>query len=82
MRFRIGLVLAFAFGYYLGSKAGRERYEQIRRVLERARDMRLFEKIQAGIDLAVERLKVEQETADIDLTLEPIAPPWSIGNVG
>lgn len=30
MRFRLGLVLGFVTGYVLGSKAGRERYEQIR----------------------------------------------------
>ncbi len=32
MRFRIGLVLGFGVGYLLGTKAGRERYEQIKRV--------------------------------------------------
>lgn len=30
MRFRLGLVTGFAVGYVLGSKAGRQRYEQIR----------------------------------------------------
>lgn len=29
MRFRLGLFLGFAIGYVLGSKAGRQRYEQI-----------------------------------------------------
>jgi hypothetical protein len=29
MRFRIGLLLGFAGGYVLGTKAGRERYNQI-----------------------------------------------------
>ena len=29
MRFRVGLLAGFAVGYYLGSKAGRERYEQM-----------------------------------------------------
>jgi len=31
MRFRIGLILGLGAGYVLGTKAGRERYEQIRR---------------------------------------------------
>lgn len=30
MRFRLGLVTGFAVGYVLGTKAGRQRYEQIR----------------------------------------------------
>jgi hypothetical protein len=32
-RFRIGLTLGFATGYYFGTKAGRERYFQIRRTV-------------------------------------------------
>src|SRR3954465_14342801 len=40
MRFRIGLVLGFVLGYYLGAKAGRARYEQITRRLERLRASR------------------------------------------
>ena len=31
MRFRIGFVVGLGAGYVLGTKAGRERYEQIRR---------------------------------------------------
>ena len=31
MRLRVGLVIGFATGYVFGAKAGRERYEQIRR---------------------------------------------------
>ena len=31
MRFRTGVVVGFAAGYVLGARAGRERYEQIRR---------------------------------------------------
>lgn len=30
MRFRLGVAVGFAAGYVLGTKAGRERYEQIR----------------------------------------------------
>ena len=36
-RFRFGLVTGFAVGYVLGAKAGRERYEQIRRAWEQLR---------------------------------------------
>jgi hypothetical protein len=74
MRFRFGLVVGFAAGYYLGSKAGRERYEEIQRRLEALRDTRVFEKLQAAVELAVERLQAETQQADVDLTLEPVAP--------
>jgi hypothetical protein len=36
-RFRAGLVAGLATGYYLGTKAGRERYEQIRAGIDRLR---------------------------------------------
>lgn len=59
MKFRIGLVLGFGLGYYLGARAGRARYEQMRRRLERLRDSRLFERMQAAVELGVERLRPE-----------------------
>ena len=37
MRFRTGLLVGLAVGYYYGSKAGRERFEQIDEWLERVR---------------------------------------------
>ena len=37
MRFRLGLFTGFAGGYYLGAKAGRQRYDQINRALRKAR---------------------------------------------
>jgi hypothetical protein len=37
MRFRAGLVVGFAVGYYLGAKAGRERYDQIEQWLDKVR---------------------------------------------
>jgi hypothetical protein len=59
MKFRIGLIIGFGVGYYLGARAGRARYEQMRRRLERLRDSRLFERMQAAVELSVERLKTE-----------------------
>jgi hypothetical protein len=35
MRFRLGLIVGFTAGYVLGSKAGRQRYEAIRRMWDR-----------------------------------------------
>ena len=71
MKFRIGLVLGFAAGYYLGAKAGRARYEQIRRRLERLRDSRLFDRLQAAVELGVERLRPDDEPEQLRL-VEPV----------
>ncbi len=35
MKFRTGVIVGFAAGYVLGSKAGRDRYEQIRKLYRR-----------------------------------------------
>jgi hypothetical protein len=61
MRFRMGLIAGFAAGYYLGSKAGRERYEQIRRWIEDARRSRPAEKAQAAVELGLERVRQKSE---------------------
>jgi len=37
MRFRTGVVIGLAVGYYYGTKAGRERYHQLERALDRVR---------------------------------------------
>jgi hypothetical protein len=57
MRLRLGLVVGFAAGYYLGAKAGRERYEQINQAIDKARESHLIEKLVAAVDLGVERLR-------------------------
>lgn len=61
MRFRAGVVVGFGAGYYLGSKAGRERHAQINRVLRKVKRSDAFEeateKAKAAVDLGVERAK-------------------------
>jgi hypothetical protein len=61
MRFRLGVVVGFGAGYYLGAMAGRERYEQINRLLRKAKQSEAFdtasEKAKAVVDLGVERAK-------------------------
>ena len=37
-KFRTGAVLGLAAGYYLGAKAGRQRYEQLNGLIRRARN--------------------------------------------
>jgi len=61
MRFKTGLMVGFGAGYYLGTRAGRERYEQINRWLDKARTSEAYEsaaeKAKAAVDLGVERAK-------------------------
>ena len=69
MKFRLGLAAGFGVGYYLGAKAGRERYVQINALVRRARRSEAYraatEKAEAAIDLGVERAKdfVEEHVA-------------------
>ena len=74
MKFRIGLIIGFGVGYYLGARAGRARYEQMRRRFERLRDSRLFERMQAAVELSVERLKTEEPAGPTLHLVEDAAP--------
>jgi hypothetical protein len=64
VRFRTAAIVGFAAGYYFGAKAGRERYEQLRRLIERIGPVR---KVQAAVELGRERLRGEP--------LDAVAPP-------
>lgn len=57
IRFRLGLVIGFCAGYYLGARAGEERYKQIRRTLDRVNGLDLVDKAKAVVDLGVERIR-------------------------
>lgn len=54
-------MIGFGAGYYLGAKAGRERYEQMNRLINKAKRSDAFEtateKAKAAADLGVERAK-------------------------
>ena len=92
MKFRLGLVIGFAGGYYLGTMAGKERHEQINQLLNKARRSDTFEtaseKAKAVVDLGVERAKdvVEEKFSDGDATVTAgttgngmgtsARPPW------
>jgi len=70
MKFRTGLAIGFAVGYYLGAKAGRERYFQMRsRLLELGRAEPVAKTIAAG-QLVVERVRsrptVNEFLTDLD----------------
>ncbi len=64
MKFRYGLAIGLGIGYYLGAKAGQERYEQIERILDKVRAVpgypdardRVVDLYGAGRDIALSRL--------------------------
>lgn len=61
MRTRFGLVVGFGAGYYLGAKAGRERYEELNDLLGKVRRSEAYgtatEKAKAVADLGFERAR-------------------------
>ena len=60
MRFRLGLAIGFTSGYYFGSMAGRERYEQINSAIRKLKRSEAYEvaterareAVDAGVDKA------------------------------
>ena len=61
MRMRLGLVVGFGTGYYLGAKAGHERYDDINRFLDKVKRSDAYEtateKAKAAVELGVERAR-------------------------
>jgi hypothetical protein len=56
---RLPLLIAGGVGYVLGTKAGRERYEQLRSQFDRVKnDPRVQEKAHQAVDLAKEQAPV------------------------
>jgi hypothetical protein len=59
---RLPLLIAGGIGYVLGTKAGRERYEQLRSAYDKVRnDPRVQEKAQQATDLAREKAPVVKD---------------------
>lgn len=88
MRFRAGLLIGFAAGYYTGTAAGRERHEQIKQTIRKVKRSDVYDtatdKAKAVVDLGVERAKdlVDAKTGsngngphiDLPKTDPPIRP--------
>ena len=55
MKFRFGLVIGLAVGYVLGAKAGRERYEQIKRGADRLRSNESIRKVAGSAEKATRK---------------------------
>jgi hypothetical protein len=69
MHRRTAFVAGLAVGYYFGSRAGRERYEQIRSVLADLQVDRALEKARALVELAV--VRVQEARQDRSATVLP-----------
>jgi hypothetical protein len=54
---RIRTIVVFAAGYYLGAKAGRARYVQLRQVTDKVLASPQVQRARAVADLAVERVR-------------------------
>lgn len=61
MRLRFGFVTGFGAGYYLGSMAGRERYEQLNRYIRKVRGSDAYDqatdKARAVAEVGAEKAK-------------------------
>ena len=66
-RFRLGVVIGFGVGYYLGTKAGRERYEQLRSMVAKSP----LSKVQAAYELGIERLRDTPMPSPSETVLPP-----------
>jgi hypothetical protein len=85
MRFKLGFLTGFGTGYYLGSKAGRERYRQLNSWLHKAKESNAVGaatgKARAAVDRGVDVAKSkagERRSADrrsADSGPDPYADP-------
>lgn len=61
MRTRLGLIIGSGLGYYMGTKAGRQRYDQLNRLIGKAKRSKAADKAQdrarAVAEVAAERAK-------------------------
>jgi hypothetical protein len=73
MRFRWGLAIGFGTGYFLGTKAGRERYAQLQSVVGAVRRIGPLSKIHAVVEIGLERFRPDEIVIDS----EPYVPAES-----
>jgi hypothetical protein len=55
VRFKSGLIVGLAVGYYYGAKAGRERYQQIDHYLAQVRASDAYQDLRARLDQVVDQ---------------------------
>ena len=65
MGFKLGFVTGMATGYYLGTKAGRQRYDQINRTVAKIKRSEAYEEVtemaKAKVEEAAEKAKAAVE---------------------
>ncbi len=66
-KFRIGLIIGFGAGYYLGAKAGRERYEQLRSFVASSP----LSKVHAAYELGIELIRESSPTPESQTVIPP-----------
>ena len=65
MRFRLGFMTGMATGYYLGAKAGRQRYDQINRTIAKVKRSEAYEEV-----TEIAKAKVEEATEKAKAVVE------------
>lgn len=72
MRFRAGLIVGFAAGYYLGAKAGRERYREIEQWLDKLRSTTPYLEVRSKLDELYEQGRQRaRELTELDTATSP-----------
>ena len=82
---KLTLLIAGGIGYVLGTRAGRERYEQIKRAATRVKeDPRVQEKATQAADLAKEKAPVVKDkvAAAASTAADKVTPSGSSGSGG
>ena len=75
-RLRIGIAIGFGVGYYLGAKAGRQRYEQLNQMLRRVTDSGPVHSAATRVRTTIGR-SGQDDAPTVDDTIELIQPEWS-----
>jgi len=63
MRFRLGFVTGMATGYYMGARAGRQRYDQINRVIAKVKRSEAYEEVTELAKIKVEEAAEKAKSA-------------------
>lgn len=74
MRFRTGIIVGGAVGYYLGAKAGRQRYEQLNRMIRKVGDSAPVQNATTKVKAAAGRSADDEFD---ELTLDLLEPEWT-----
>lgn len=84
MRFRTGVIIGLAVGYYLGARAGRERYEELEAYLDRVRSTDAYQQARERVLDLVDGGIVQARTALEDAVpgLRELGEDGAAGDLG